>query len=50
MHPNARPIPMVTALMVGLVAGSLARSALVAAVAACLVLLLITATEGSRRR
>ncbi len=34
MHPNARPMPMVTALMVGLVAGTLARSALVAALAA----------------
>ncbi len=50
MHPNARLMPMVTALMVGLVAGTLARSALVAALAGCLVLFLITATEDGRRR
>jgi hypothetical protein len=50
MHPNASLTPMVTALMVGLVAGGLAQSAWVAAVCACVVLVIITAAADDHRR
>jgi hypothetical protein len=50
MHPNARLMPMATALMVGVVAGAVADSALVAAVCACLVLAAIVAIAAGRDR
>jgi fucose permease len=50
MHPNARVMPIATSVMVGLLVGSLAGSALVAAFTACAVLALITviSTGGNR--
>jgi hypothetical protein len=48
MRADARLLPMATALMVGLVVGGLADSALVAGLSACVMLALITAITSTR--
>ncbi len=50
MHPNAGFMPTATALMIGLVAGGITNSALVAGICACVALAVITVSADDRKR